>query len=268
MTPTYNELAANVNNDFTLFNQFGKKRKSVIYAIDDISYNARRLLDHLSFREYKDGFVSECQESIARLLNLTTRTIRNLTKILVEKKYIKIDVPSLGERRSLGKKIIYKILPDRFIKKPEEIPKEKQPFSGDFSGENGNSTYRINKELKEPLRDSSIFSEKFLMKQIEKGKNINAVNEAVQSVEQYKGNIKNPYAYFFKVLSIANGNYNEREYIKEQNELYGEKEDSSIYQVEHDTWPKPKEKPKKNFEKPEGYIAALTRLLAKKTERC
>ncbi len=103
-----------MNTPFTLFNIFGTAYRKIVFTLTDITHNAKRLLIHIAFREYKNGYMSELQENIAKKLGLTARTVRNLTRGLIEKGYIRTEVPTLPGRRHHREKIIYKILPDRF----------------------------------------------------------------------------------------------------------------------------------------------------------
>ena len=200
MTIIYTNSALNVNQDFTLFNKFDKKYYKIIDNLQDIGRNAKLLLKHIAFREYKNGFCSEYQKSIAKNLNVTDRTVRNLTKVLIEKEYIKTDVPDLKERRSLNKKIIYKIIPKRFIKEPEKHEVESK-VSGEISAESGISTFNKNKIIK-PSRGGFFSFNNFFNKKIKDGYSAEDLNFALSEYHKRYTPGKNPYSYCQGLLNF------------------------------------------------------------------
>ncbi len=236
MTPTYNLITTNVKQSFTLFNEFGHKYKDIVWKLNDLSKNEKKLLIHIAFREYKNGLCSELQRSIANILNVTVRTVRSLVKKLIKKGYIKTIVPDLVERRSLSKKIIYKILPERFIKKP----KENQAFSPEISPER---TYILNKEFKNKTsQGGSFFSEKFLFKKQRAGYSPEEIEKAVNDVESTK-KPKSKYALFSFFLKnnrtktiIEKQNDREKEEIRKHRERVGHENGLYSAQVQREPY--------------------------------
>lgn len=220
MTTFYIENPSLVNTEFTLFNEFGQNYKKIINNLPDLSRNEKRFLTHIAFREYKNGFCSECQKSIARILNLAVSTIRRLTKKLITKGYLKTELPELKKRRSLNSKIIYKILSIRFVKKQEKHGIEKK-MSAEMSAESTESTFINNKILK-PTQGGPVFSEKFLNKKKKKGFSEQSIQFALTELKKNKA-VKNKYSLFsfllkefYKKEEINMKNENEKRFVADQ----------------------------------------------------